>query len=242
MKTRKEIKLNSNRNPDVEGLEASLRYHFRDKKLLIEALTHPSAVKEGKSEGPDNQRLEFLGDAVIQLVVSHMLMVKFPGRDEGSLSFMRADVVRKENLAELAHGIDLLEHVVIGSSLDSAEAVAFESVAADALEAVLGAVFLDGGWQAARDVTGRIFIRLPEPDENLKGCKSALQESIQGRFNGEVPIYIVEENLQGGSEERFRARVYHGNRLLGSGSGRSKKKAEESAACEAVEKMAGKGR
>jgi len=242
VKTRKEIKLNSNRNPDVEGLEASLRYHFRDQKLLIEALTHPSAVKEGKSEGPDNQRLEFLGDAVIQLVVSHMLMIKFPGGDEGSLSFMRADVVRKENLAELAHGIDLLEHVVIGSSLESAEAVAFESVAADALEAVLGAVFLDGGWQAARDVTGRIFIRLPEPDENLKGYKSALQESIQGRFNGEVPIYIVEENLQGGSEERFRARVYHGNRLLGSGSGRSKKKAEESAACEAVEKMAGKGK
>lgn len=242
MSFRKGIKLNSDWDFDAERLEASLGYRFKDEKLLREAVTHTSAVKEGKSAGPDNQRLEFLGDAVIQLVVSHMLMVKFPERDEGSLSFMRADVVRKENLAELAHGIDLLEHVVIGSSLESAEPVAFESVAADALEAVLGAVFMDGGWPAAIDVMGRIFIRLPEPDENLKGCKSALQEIIQGRFNGEVPHYVVEEKLEAGSDERFSACVYHGDRLLGSGSGRSKKKAEESAASEAVDMLAGKGK
>ena len=242
MNFRRGIKLNSDGNFDAEKLETSLGYRFKDEKLLREALTHTSAVKEGKSRGPDNQRLEFLGDAVIQLIVSQMLMVKFPEKDEGSLSFMRADVVRKENLAELAHGIELLGHVVVGSSLESAEPVAFESVAADALEAILGAVFMDGGWQAARDVTGRIFVRLPEPDENLKGFKSALQEIIQGRFNGEVPSYVVEENLKAGSNERFMARVYHGERLLGSGSGRSKKKAEESAASEAVDTLAGRKR
>lgn len=242
MKSRKGIKLNASGSFDAERLQSNLGYRFRDEKLLIEALTHTSAVKEGKSKGPANQRLEFLGDAVIQLVVSNMLMLKFPEKDEGSLSFMRADLVRKEYLADLAHGLGLLEHVVTGSSLESAEPIAFESIAADALEAVLGAVFMDGGWQAAMDVTGRIFTRLPEPDGNLKGCKSALQEIIQGRFNGEVPRYVVEENLGAGSDERFLARVYHGDRLLGTGSGRSKKKAEESAASEAVDVLSGRRR
>ncbi len=220
-------------------LEERIGYTFSDGRLLQEALTHPSAVKEGKFEGPDNQRLEFLGDAVLQLVASDLLMRHFEDEDEGHLSFMRAELVRKENLSILADRLGLLEFIRWGPSLESAEEVAFISISADALEAVLGAIFLDGGWAAAREVTREIIGVLQKPDEDMKGLKSVLQEIIQKRFGGEVPEYVVQENPEGNSENRFLARVFHRNRLLGAGEGRSKKKAEEAAAHQALDSLRG---
>lgn len=218
----------------VQVIREKFGYSFRDEALLKEALTHPSAVKEGKSNGPDNQRLEYLGDAVLQLAVSQLLMERFPGAGEGDLSFLRAELVRRENLAEVALKMDILELVNVGSSLESAPEVARQTVAADALEALAGALFLDTGWAEVRDVIVPLFNKLPEPGEQLKGSKSALQEIIQGRFSGDVPNYVVTENQGQMGDRRFIARVYHRGRLLGEGNGRSKKRAEEAAAGSAL--------
>jgi ribonuclease-3 len=218
----------------VRSIEEKLGYCFRDDNLLETALTHPSAVKEGKSSGPDNQRLEYLGDAVLQLAVSHLLIERFPETGEGDLSFLRAELVRKENLADVALRMGLLEMVSVGSSLESAPDVARQTVAADALEALAGAMFLDAGWSDTRDALVPLFNDLPEPGEKLKGAKSALQEIIQGLFSGDVPNYEVSENMGQMGEKRFSARVFHGERLLGEGIGRSKKRAEEAAASSAL--------
>jgi len=212
-----------------------LGYVFGNEALLLEALTHPSAVKEGQSGSNDNQRLEYLGDAVLQLAVSHFLTLRYPGAGEGDLSFLRAEMVRRENLAKVASITGVMDMVRVGPSLVSAPKVARKTVAADALEAIIGAVYLDGGWEAAYDLVIRIFNEVPEPGQQLKGSKSSLQELIQARFNGEVPNYEVTENLLNAGENRFSAKVYHGEHYLGGGTGRTKKRAEEAAALKALE-------
>jgi ribonuclease-3 len=214
-------------------------YRFQMEPLLLEAMTHPSAVKEGRCAGPDNQRLEYLGDAVLQLAVSHLLMQRYPLAGEGDLSFLRADMVRKENLADVAGEIGLMEMVQVGASLESAPRVASRTVAADALEALIGAVYLDGGWDHALELVTCLFKEIPEPGQRLKGSKSSLQELIQARFNGEVPRYEVTENESAAGERRFLARVYHGEHFLGGGSGRTKKRAEEAAAQKALDLFRG---
>jgi len=205
-------------------------YRFQNDELLNEAMTHPSAVKEGKCAGPDNQRLEYLGDAVLQLAVSHLLMIRYPLAEEGDLSFLRAEMVRRENLADVAGEIGLMEMVKVGLSLESAPRVARRTVAADALEALIGAVYLDGGWEHANELVTTLFTEVPEPGQQLKGSKSSLQELIQARFNGEIPRYEVTENNLATGDMRFSAQVYHRDHFLGSGTGRSKKRAEEAAA------------
>ena len=226
-------------NPVDGALEAVQRlgYGFSNAELLLEAITHPSAVKEGRSTGPDNQRLEYLGDAVLQLAVSHILMSLYPTAEEGDLSFLRAEMVRRENLADVAGEIGLMEVVKVGPSLESAPKVAVRTVAADALEALLGAVYLDGGWQEAYKLVSSLFTEVPEPGQKLKGSKSSLQELIQARFNGEVPRYEITENLEQTGDLRFSATVFHRDHYLGAGTGRSKKRAEEAAARQALEQF-----
>jgi ribonuclease-3 len=212
-------------------------YSFQSEGLLTEAMTHPSAVKEGRCSGPDNQRLEYLGDAVLQLAVSHLLMIRYPLAEEGDLSFLRAEMVRRENLADVAGEIVLMEMVQVGPSLESAPRVARRTVAADALEALIGAVYLDGGWDHAYELVTTLFTEVPEPGDQLKGSKSYLQELLQARFNGEVPRYEVTENDLASGDMRFSAKVYHREHYLGSGLGRSKKRAEEAAALIALEQF-----
>jgi ribonuclease-3 len=212
-------------------------YLFQNGELLAEALTHPSAVKEGRCSGPDNQRLEYLGDAVLQLAVSHLLMMRYPLAGEGDLSFLRAEMVRRENLADVAGEIGLMEMVQVGPSLESAPRVARRTVTADALEALIGAVYLDGGWDHACELVTTLFTEVPEPGQELKGSKSSLQELIQARFNGEVPRYEIAENDLAAGDIRFTARVYHRDHYLGDGTGRSKKRAEEAAAQMALEQF-----
>lgn len=212
-------------------------YSFINRKLLVEAVTHPSAVKEGRCPGPDNQRLEYLGDAVLQLAVSHLLMERYPSVEEGDLSFLRAEMVRKENLADVAGESGLIELVRTGPSLETAPAVARRTVAADALEALIGAVYLDGGWEQAFALVKALFKAVPEPGQQLKGSKSSLQELLQARFNGEVPRYEVDENSSATGDMRFLAKVYHREHYLGAGTGRSKKRAEEAAAQKALKQF-----
>ncbi len=222
----------------MSAFEDRLGYAFRDPALLREALTHRSAVKEGRSCGPHYQRLEFLGDAVVQLIVSRRLFFEHPGADEGALSFLRQDLVRSESLAAMAERLGVKEELVAGNSAGVMGRAGEISVLGDVMEALLGAVFLDGGLPEAEKVLLAVLPQGPLPDEEeRKGVKSALQERIQKAFDGEVPAYETDEDSCAGEEDRYRARVYHRGRLLGEGRGRNKKRAEEAAARDALGRM-----
>ncbi len=221
----------------MSGIEKKIGYRFRDSHLLDLAMTHASSLKEKKVPGMDNQRLEFLGDAVLQLAVSRLLMDKYPDADEGDLSFMRIGLVRKETLADIAVDLGIDRSVMVDNNLATMDSAGISSVAADAVEALLGAVYLDGGWEEAFSVIERIMDDVPLPEGDLRGSKSALQELIQKRFRGEIPVYSVIANPDGSEENRFLSRVFHRNKLLGQGVGRSKKRAEEHAAEEALDML-----
>ena len=159
-------------------LEKTLHYQFRDAELFVQALTHRSAT------GSNNERLEFLGDAVLDFVISDALFRLRPEADEGDLSKLRASLVKDTSLAELAVELGLGEHLILGSGERKTGGHRRESILADALEAILGAVYLDSGFDAAKDLVDRIFERrlnaLPDAAD-LRDPKTRLQEWLQAR-------------------------------------------------------------
>lgn len=173
----------------AETLERRLGHRFRDPALLRQALTHRSAG------GHHNERLEFLGDAVLGLVIAEALYRRAPGAAEGDLSRLRASLVNRDSLAELARGLELGEAIRLGSGELKSGGFRRASILADALEAVLGAVYLDGGFEAARACIGRLYeqrlAELPAAAE-LKDPKTRLQEYLQARHIA-LPSYQVVE-------------------------------------------------
>jgi len=166
-------------------LEKTLHYRFHDVGLFVQALTHRSAT------GRNNERLEFLGDAVLDFVISDSLFKLRPDADEGDLSKLRASLVKDTSLAGIAVDIGLGEHLILGSGERKTGGHRRESILADALEAIFGAVYLDSGFDAAKELIDRIFEqRLDElPDaEDLRDPKTRLQEWLQARKLS-LPIY-----------------------------------------------------
>ncbi len=169
---------------DLAALETSLGHKFADRDLAYLALTHVSAAA---ARDGSYQRLEFLGDRVLGLVVSEMLYVSFPAADEGELSRRLADLVRRESCAEVAHEWGLENHVRLGES--ERQSGAKDAILADICESVIGAVFLDGGYAAAKEVVARAFApRMRAPRRPLRDPKTALQEWAQAR-GLETPLY-----------------------------------------------------
>ena len=215
------------------GLEERLGYTFSDRSLLELALTHRSISADDPSRN-DNERLEFLGDAVLQLAVTAYLYDAFPDLDEGSLAKIRAGVVSRPVLAEVARSIGLAEHIVVTAAEDRSGGREKESIMADALEAVIGAVFLDSGLGPAADLVlrlwgSRIYERAKRP--GLKDYKTRLQEVLAK--DGRLPVYRSEGS--GPDHERtFVATVEVNGTVLGTCSGRSKKEAEQGAAEQAL--------
>ena len=173
----------------AKWLKESLGYEFSDHTLLAQALTHRSAANR------NNERLEFLGDAVLDFVVSDIVFERHPDADEGELSRLRASLVRDSTLAELATEIALGEHLILGAGERRSGGHQRASILADALEAIFGAIFLDKGFDAARSVVRAAFEeranRLPDPDE-LKDPKTRLQEWLQGDGHA-LPSYTTEQ-------------------------------------------------
>jgi ribonuclease-3 len=208
-------------------VRAKLGYEPRDAALFCAALTHRSVP------GPNNERLEFLGDAVLNLVVAHHLYATFPGASEGDLSRLRARVVSGEPLAEVAASLNLGEALQLGSGELKTGGFRRQSILADAFEAVCGAVFLDGGLAVAEGMIGRLFepriAALPAPDE-LKDAKTRLQEYLQSR-GLMLPRYKVDR-----VEGEAHAQTFHVSceipalRLAASGQGSSRRRAEQEAA------------
>lgn len=220
----------------MNSLEALLGYKFRNSLLLGEALTHPSLAYETQRPHFDNQRLEFLGDAVLQLALTDRLYHLFPGFAEGDLTKMRSRLVSKEALHSLASEINLGEYVLLGRGEESSGGRERASTMADAFEAVLGAVYLDGGFDAACEVVLRLSKNevekvSKEPEE--RNPKGQLQEVLQAIFP-ESPVYTVVSEDGPDHDKVFVVEVKWNGEILSSGKGKNKKAAEAAAATAAM--------
>ncbi len=220
-------------------LQTRLGYTFRDEGLLRLALTHPSVAHESGEPTAHNQRLEFLGDAVLQLILTHELYEKFPAFDEGPLTKGRAKLVNRRTLAEHARALGLGAHLILSRGEETSGGRERASTLADAFESLLGAIFLDGGFDVAREFVSREFgaafgkLSVPPTIENPKG---ELQELLQAR-SPEAPEYHVLSATGPDHDRVFECVVQHAGVELARGSGKSKKAAESDAALAALKKL-----
>lgn len=213
-------------------LERSLGHTFQNKALLAEALTHRSFANEYHAENlPDNERLEFLGDAVLDLVISEYLMVNLPEAPEGQLTRIRADVVSMPGLARLACSLDIGSAMLLGRGERRSGGREKSSLLADAVESLIGAVFTDGGFAAAKAVILPLFVPMIEEASRLENqdFKSRLQEFLQSSQRA-LPVYVLVETTGPAHERTFRVDVMVDETVISSGRGRSKKIAEQAAA------------
>jgi ribonuclease-3 len=215
---------------NLAQLEHALGVEFNDYALVMRSLAHRSWCAEN-GEPESNERLEFLGDSVLGLVVTHYVFENFPELPEGQLSEVRAGVVNARVLAELARELGLGDHLLLGKGEDAAGGRTKQSILADALEAVLAAVYLDQGFETSRDLVLRwLEERIAEAAAGPGGrdYKTRLQEATAARMLGR-PRYVVRD--EGPDHAKlFFATVYVGEGAYGEGEGRSKKQAEQAAA------------
>lgn len=220
----------------MQPLESRINYKFRNSLLLAEALTHPSLAYESQKPHFDNQRLEFLGDAVLQLVVTDELFRRFPDFPEGRLTKLRSRVVSRRALARFAMMIHLGDYVLLGKGEEATGGRKRLSTLADAFESLIGAVYLDSGMEKVRALVLRLIESdlghmIASPEE--RNPKGELQERLQA-LHPESPVYrIIGES---GPDHRrvFQAEVAWRGTVLATGKGKSKKEAEIRAAAEAL--------
>jgi len=222
--------------PDHDWVLRKLGYSFKDHSLLASALTHRSAGSQ------HYERLEFLGDSLLNYVIARELFRRAPRANEGGLSRLRASLVNGGALAELARAVDLGDQLKMGSGELKSGGYRRASILADALEAVLGAILIDGGTDAASDVILTLFRERLEtlpPSEQLKDPKTQLQEWLQSR-NIALPTYEVDEVQGAAHNQRFRVscRVDSLDQLT-TGRGTSRRKAEQASAAKMLENLTG---
>lgn len=219
-------------NADLKQLERKLQIEFNNRPLLKQAFTHASYVNEHRfSHSQDNERLEFLGDAVLELTVSEFLYNEHPNRPEGELTKMRAALVREPSLVKFAEALDFGKYVFLGKGEELTGGRTRPALLADVFESFIGALYLDQGLDTVKKFLDKhIFAGLViEGELALTDFKTELQELTQHHNMGVLEYRIVEE--RGPAHEReFVSEVYMGSQRLGRGTGRSKKEAEQKAA------------
>jgi ribonuclease-3 len=227
--------------PSLDSLQTALDYRFRDVRLLEEALTHKSYVNEQRpAAGSDNERLEFLGDAVLSLVVSEQLAVLLPRSPEGALSKHKARLVSESMLADVARRLKVGSCLRLGRGEELSRGREKDSLLADAVEAVIAAVHLDGGLESSRRVVAgllreelaQVASQRHRPGEN--DYKTQVQEWCQRRFES-LPSYAVVRESGPDHDKLFEVELSVNGTVVGRGTGRSKKEAEQSAARQALE-------
>lgn len=217
----------------MKVFEQNIQYTFKDIKLLELALTHSSYANESKTHTEYNERLEFLGDAVLQLVTSEKLYIEHPDMPEGKMSKQRAALVCEDALANYSRQIDLGSFLLLGKGEENTGGRERPSILADAFEAVTGAIFLDGGVESAKKFALRF---LNDKDLHLKDFKTLLQEIIQ-KNPGERLSYVVVAESGPDHDKSFTVEVKLNSNSIGTGAGKSKKQAEQQAAKEALQLM-----
>lgn len=236
-------------------LEASLGYHFQHRELLDQALTHSSQAREVEALGAgvgvsagDNENLEFLGDAVLGLVTSETLFHRFPGFREGHLSKLRAHLVGQRHLLRVAEQLEVGHYMRLGRGEEKSGGRSKASLLVDALEAILAALYIDGGWSVARDFIVRVIVepelshmKLETSAIPVMDFKSALQEALQAR-GGPQPIYVLVKEEGPEHKKMFTVEVRlpapEDGQFVGRAQGATKKRAEQEAARQVLEHLA----
>lgn len=221
------------------ALQETLGYTFRDESLLRLALTHPSVGHETAISTPHNQRLEFLGDSVLGLILTHELYQRFPELGEGPLTKGRAQLVNRRALADEARRLKLGEYLIVSRGEETSGGRSRQSALADAFEALIGAVYLDAGYEVARDLVlrrfGEAFDGLNRA-AHIDNPKGELQELLQADST-EAPRYEMTATSGPDHDRQFECAVFHQGHELGRGHGKSKKEAESQAALAALVKI-----
>ena len=222
----------------IKELESALGYRFRNVALLQNALTHSSYANERWHNSLlSNERLEFLGDSVLGMLVADYLYRNFPDRPEGELTRMRADMVCEQTLAAAANKIGIGEHLLLGHGEEQGGGRSRNSILADAMESVIAACFLDGGLGAALTVVQKfILVEVPVTRLHNVDYKTRLQELVQQKKNQTLSDALVGESGPD-HDKKVVVEVRLNGNVVGSGSGSSKKRAEQSAAASAIEKL-----
>lgn len=222
---------------DLPALDALLRHTFKDPELLSLALTHRSYAFEAGGL-PTNERLEFLGDAVLSIVITDDIYHRFPVAPEGRLAKIRAAAVNTQSLADIARQLDLGSHILLGRGEEQSGGRDKDSILADTMEAILGAIYLDCGLGGATTLIRRLFGALLEELATRRASldyKTSLQELTAAHLSS-LPVYqLTEEGPD--HEKRFTAVVLVEDEAVGTGEGRSKKEAEQAAAQEAYDEL-----
>ena len=222
----------------IKDLEEVIGYRFHNISLLQNALTHSSYANERWHNGlMSNERLEFLGDSVLGMLVAEHLYRSFPDRLEGELTRMRADMVCENALAEIARQIGLGQHLLLGKGEESNGGRSRGSILADAVESVIAACYLDGGMDAARQFVERfVLVRVPAAKMKNVDYKTALQELVQQKRD-QVLLYTLVDETGPDHDKQFCVELTLNDAVIGMGIGTSKKRAEQDAARVALENM-----
>lgn len=219
---------------NIELFEKNIHYTFKNKNLIRQALTHSSYANEHRmNKLYNNERLEFLGDAVLEIVSSDFLYRKFPKMQEGQLSKKRASLVCEPTLALCAREIKLGAYLMLGKGEEATGGRERDSVVSDAMEAVIGAIYLDSGLKAASDFIMSFILNDIERKELFRDCKTILQEEIQGKYH-ETVTYEVTGYSGPEHNRQFIVQAKIGDRVLGEGCGRTKQAGGQDAAYHAL--------
>ena len=224
----------------IKELEKAIGYQFRDISLLENALAHSSYANERWHNSlRSNERLEFLGDSILGMIVADHLYRNFPDRPEGELTRMRADMVCEQSLAVVANRIKLGSHLLLGHGEEQGGGRSRNSILADAVESVIAACYLDGGYEASlKFVNTFILSDIPVVKYHNTDYKTALQEKVQQKKNQVLSYHLVGEEGPD-HDKRFRVEVQLNGSVVGTGTGTSKKRAEQDAARVALEDLFG---
>lgn len=222
----------------MKNLQSNLGYSFKNDTLLKNALTHSSYANEVRGGVRSNERLEFLGDSVLSVIVSSYLFERFSDIPEGELTKLRASLVCEKSLCNFSRELNIGEFLQLGKGEEKGGGRERDSILADAFEAVLAAIYLDGGMEAARRLVMRFIIPELEhtEDDVFKDYKTALQEIIQRNPEENVSYYLIGESGPDHAKQ-FEVEVRLNSNVIGRGKGKSKKRAEQMAAKQALELM-----
>ncbi|NLZ81198.1 MAG: ribonuclease III [Clostridiales bacterium] len=222
---------------DLKELEKRIQYEFQGKKLLKQAMTHSSYSNENKQNRLDsNERLEFLGDAVLEIVVSDFLYKNYADLPEGDLTKMRASIVCEPTLSFCTKEIELGKSLLLGKGEDMTGGRERSSIVSDAMEALIGAIYLDGGFANAKEFIYRFILTDIEHKQFFYDSKTILQEIVQSEFTEELSYELVREEGPD-HNKNFEVNALIGTKIVGSGIGRTKKTAEQMAAYEGIIKL-----
>ncbi|MCI7107207.1 MAG: ribonuclease III [Lachnospiraceae bacterium] len=218
---------------DIKAFQKKIGYHFKNEQLLRQALTHSSYANEKHlKKMSDNERLEFLGDAVLEIISSDFLYQNYPNLPEGELTKLRASIVCEPTLALCTKEICLGDYLLLGKGEDQTGGRSRKSILSDALEAVIGAIYLDGGFANAKEFVLKYILTDIEHKQLFYDSKTILQEIVQGEH--EQLTYILTDESGPDHNKSFTVEVCVGEKILGTGSGHTKKAAEQEAAYQAL--------